>query len=225
MKKYAVIVAAGSGQRMQSAVPKQFMLIKGKPVLWYTIHAFLYAFADLEIILVLPDEYQHKAFELLDIPFNTRIHITNGGATRFHSVKNGLKLVKENAIVFIHDGVRCLVSSELIKRCYQQTLEKGSAIPAIPASDSIRLIEGTTIRAVDREHVRIVQTPQTFLSEIILPAFEQEYRSSFTDEASVVEASGKSVYLIEGEFSNIKITRPLDLLIVEKMSTEIVQEV
>ncbi|MDB5231554.1 MAG: 2-C-methyl-D-erythritol 4-phosphate cytidylyltransferase [Chitinophagaceae bacterium] len=220
MKKYAVIVAAGSGQRMNSKIPKQFIQIKGKPVLWYTIQAFLYAFPDIEIILVLPEEYQANAFKLLHIPFNPRIHVTNGGATRFHSVQNGLRLIQEHGVVFIHDGVRCLVSNELINRCYNQALKSGSAIPAVTANDSIRIQDGNTSRSINRNNVKIIQTPQTFLTEILLPAFEQDYDTSFTDEASVVEAAGKKVHLVEGEYSNIKITQPVDLLIIEKMFEE-----
>ena len=218
MKKFAVIVAGGNGQRMGSLIPKQFLLLKQKPLLWYSINSFLKAYADLEIILVLPEEHLERG-ELLRSSFTAldRIRIIQGGATRFHSVQKGLSLVAEDSIVFVHDGVRCLVSNDLIVRCYEQALSKGSAIPAVAATDSIRMVnkEGTVV--ANRNDVRLIQTPQTFKSEILLPAFKKEYHSSFTDEATVVEASGNRIFLVEGEYQNIKITRPIDLMIAEKI--------
>jgi 2-C-methyl-D-erythritol 4-phosphate cytidylyltransferase len=218
MKKYAVIVAGGSGTRMGNIVPKQFLLLKGKPLLWYTIDSFLRAFADIEIILVLPKEHFSKG-EMIAAQLNAenKIKIVSGGNTRFDSVKAGLTLVNEASVVFVHDGVRCLISVPLIKRCYNQALEKGSAIPAVTATDSIRILKNGFHEVKDRQQVRIIQTPQTFLSNILLPAFEQNFNESFTDEATVVEASGKEIFLTEGEYDNIKITRPIDLLIAEKI--------
>ncbi|HXL58696.1 MAG TPA: 2-C-methyl-D-erythritol 4-phosphate cytidylyltransferase, partial [Chitinophagaceae bacterium] len=137
--------------------------------------------------------------------------------TRFDSVKEGLKLVKEESVIFVHDGVRCLISVPLIRRCYNQAVGKGSAIPAVAATDSIRILKNGSHCVKDRQQVRIVQTPQTFLSSILLPAFEQEYNESFTDEATVVEAYGAEVFLTEGEYDNIKITRSVDLLIAERI--------
>lgn len=221
MKKYAVIVAGGSGQRMGAAIPKQFLLLQGKPLLWYSLQTFLHAFDDLEIILVLPADNLAEGVQLVkELNAVSRINIAAGGATRFHSVQNGLALVSSPSIVFVHDGVRCLVSTELIQRCYTQALEKGSAIPAVAATDSIRILveEGHTV--ADRKLVRIIQTPQTFRSEVLLPAFQNDFEEGFTDEATVVEASGCPVFLIEGEYSNIKITRPVDLLVAEKILAE-----
>ncbi|GEO10000.1 2-C-methyl-D-erythritol 4-phosphate cytidylyltransferase [Segetibacter aerophilus] len=221
MKKYAIIVAGGSGQRMGSEVPKQFLLIKGKPLLQYTLQTFLLTYDDLQIILVLPRQqfnYGEQIVKQMDA--EERVQIVAGGPTRFHSVQNGLKQITEPAIVFVHDGVRCLVSVPLIQRCYQQALEKGSAIPAVVATDSIRVVEGTTHLTIDRNNIRIVQTPQTFRSDILLAAFKQEYTEAFTDEATVVEAAGNEVFLIEGEHNNLKITRPLDLFIAEKLLEE-----
>jgi 2-C-methyl-D-erythritol 4-phosphate cytidylyltransferase len=149
-----------------------------------------------------------------------RVQITTGGDTRFQSVKNGLTLVEEESIIFVHDGVRCLVSKELIQRCYEQAVEKGSAVPAIASKDSIRLITGNNSEPFDRNRAMLVQTPQTFQSKILLPAFDTEYKDGFTDEATVVEASGLNIHLIEGEENNIKITRPVDLLIAEKILEE-----
>ncbi len=218
MKKYAVIVAGGSGQRMGTIIPKQFLLLQGKPLLWYSLQTFLQAFEDLHIILVLPQNNQAEGSELAkELAAVNRISVTIGGATRFHSVQNGLALVHSPSVVFVHDGVRCLVTKELLHRCYAQVLEKGSAIPAVAATDSIRIIQGETHSVADRNQVRIIQTPQTVLSELLLPAFNREYNERFTDEATVVEASGKKVFLIEGEYTNIKITRPADLLLAESI--------
>jgi len=221
MKKYAVIVAGGSGTRMGNAIPKQFLLLKGKPLLWYTIDSFLRAFEDIQIILVLPKDHFIKGEKIVSqLNAENKIMIVAGGSARFDSVKEGLKLVKEKSVVFVHDGVRCLISVPLIKRCYNQTLDKGSAIPAVAATDSIRILKNGSHEVKDRQQVRIIQTPQTFLSDILLPAFERESDESFTDEATVVEASGTEIFLTEGEYDNIKITRPIDLLIAEKIIEE-----
>ena len=217
-KKYAVIVAGGKGQRMGSAVPKQFLPLLDKPILYWTLIAFLEAYADMHIILVLPaDETSYAQMVLAQFPERTDIEIVNGGETRFYSVQNGLKHVAENSVVFIHDGVRPLVSVDLIHCCYEQALQKGSAIPAIAVTDSMRIAGGDDTKPVDREQLRIIQTPQTFLSEIILPAFQQPYQESFTDEATVVEAFGTKVFLINGERANIKVTTPEDMLIAEAL--------
>lgn len=218
MKKYAVIVAGGSGQRMGTSIPKQFLLLQGKPLLWYSLQVFLQAFDDLQIILVVPGDNLAEGERLAkELDGNTRIRVITGGSTRFHSVQNGLACVTSPSIVFVHDGVRCLVSTDLIRRCYTQALEKGSAIPAVAATDSIRVVEGASHLVMDRNQVRIIQTPQTFRSELLLPAFQRDYTEGFTDEATVVEASGEAVYLIDGEYTNIKITRPVDLLVAERI--------
>ena len=218
MKKYAVIVAGGSGTRMGNAIPKQFLLLKGKPVLWYTIDSFLRAYEDMNIILVLPKDHVKKGEKIINqLNAETRIVIVEGGTTRFDSVKLGLQKITDEAVVFVHDGVRCLISVPLIRRCYSQAIEKGSAIPAVAATDSIRIVRNGSHYVNERQEVRIVQTPQTFLSKIILPAFEQSYQDSFTDEATVVEANGSTVFLTEGEYDNIKITRPIDLLVAERI--------
>ena len=218
MNKVAVIVAGGSGTRMGAVLPKQFLLLKDKPVLYYTIKAFLDAYDDLQVILVLPVEYTDMGQEIIDAYFDKdRVRITAGGDTRFQSVKNGLALVEAESIIFVHDGVRCGVSKALIHRCYQQAVETGTAIPAIPSKDSIRLLTEAGNEAFDRNQVMLIQTPQTFHSKILLPAFQIDYKDKFTDEATVVEAYGMKVSLVEGEENNIKITRPVDLLIAEKM--------
>jgi 2-C-methyl-D-erythritol 4-phosphate cytidylyltransferase len=216
MKKYAVIVAGGMGTRMGGDVPKQFMLLNDKPLLYYSILAFMNAFEDIQIILVLPADYAAMGQEIIDAYFDkNRIQITEGGDTRFQSVRNGLKLVDDESVVFVHDAVRCLVSEKLISRCYESVLTTGSAIPAIPSKDSVRIVTEEGSKIVDRNKVMLVQTPQTFHSKILLPAFQIDEKDKFTDEATVVEAYGLNVTLVEGEESNIKITRPLDLLIAE----------
>lgn len=218
MKKYAIIVAGGAGTRMGGALPKQFMLLKDKPVLYYSLKAFLDSYDDLQIILVLPLDYTDMGQEIIDAYFDKdRIRITAGGDTRFQSVKNGLAQVEEDTIIFVHDGVRCLLSKALIHRCYDQAVETGTAIPAIVSKDSIRLINEEGNEAFDRDKVMLIQTPQTFHSKILLPAFQIDYKDKFTDEATVVEAYGMKVSLVEGEENNIKITRPLDLLIAEQL--------
>jgi 2-C-methyl-D-erythritol 4-phosphate cytidylyltransferase len=220
MKKYAVIVAGGSGSRMGSALPKQFMLLKDKPVLYYTLKAFsdAYPYPDLQIILVLPIDYTDMGQEIIDAYFEKdHIQITAGGDSRFQSVKNGLALIEEESIIFVHDGVRCLVSGELIHRCYDMAAETGSAIPVVASSDSVRLLTDEGNDAIDRNKVMLVQTPQTFHSKILLPAFQIDYKDKFTDEATVAEAYGIKVSLVAGEETNIKITRPVDLLIAEEM--------
>ncbi|MEO6721580.1 MAG: 2-C-methyl-D-erythritol 4-phosphate cytidylyltransferase [Ferruginibacter sp.] len=218
MKKYAVIVAGGSGSRMQSNLPKQFLLLNGKPVLYYTLDTFLKAYSDLRIILVLPEDHVAAGQEIIDAFFDyERISITEGGRTRFHSVQNGLNLVTDECMVFVHDGVRCLLTTDLIHRCYEAALEFGSAIPVIDSKDSIRMITEDGNEALERSRIKLVQTPQTFHSKILLPAYKIDYKDKFTDEATVVEAFGLKVHLVEGEEDNIKITRPVDLTVAEGM--------
>ena len=221
MKKYAVIVAGGSGLRMGTSVPKQFLELQGKPVLWYTITAFLEAYPDLEIILVLPQAHLQTGLHIIQTTKDPgRVWITEGGETRFHSVKKGLDHVQLHSMVFVHDGVRCLLTPDLIRRCYNHAIDKGNAIPAISAVDTIRIETVKGNELVDREKIRIIQTPQTFFSDIIKAAFEQDYEESFTDEANVVERLGVKIHLVEGEATNIKITRPIDILIAEKILEE-----
>jgi 2-C-methyl-D-erythritol 4-phosphate cytidylyltransferase len=218
MKKYAVIVAGGNGSRMNTATPKQFLLLKGKPVLYYTLDIFLRSYKDIRLILVLPNEYLAEGKKIVDDFFDIgRVQIISGGETRFHSVQNGLRLVEEESIVFVHDGVRCLLSANLIHRCYEAALEFGSAIPVIDSKDSVRILRDDTNETIDRSSVKLVQTPQTFKSNILLAAFDTEYKNHFTDEATVVEAFGSKVTLVDGEENNIKITNPVDLIIAEKI--------
>ncbi|MEI7589270.1 MAG: 2-C-methyl-D-erythritol 4-phosphate cytidylyltransferase [Chitinophagia bacterium] len=214
VQKIAIIVAGGTGQRMGSVVPKQFLEIENKSILTHTLDQFVAAFSDIELVVVLPEAYLKEGEEVLrKSKYKNKISYVAGGETRFQSVKNGLAKVQKPSIVFVHDAVRCLLTPALIQRCYQQAFEKGSAIPAVTATDTVRLSTGNEHQLLNRENVMLIQTPQTFRSDILLKAFEQKYQASFTDEANVVEASGVPVYLVDGEYENIKITRPLDLAI------------
>ena len=218
MNKIDLIVAGGQGRRMNNDIPKQFLLLKNKPVLYYTVKAFLDAYANIEIILVLPPEHIAKGQEIIDGYFDSsRFRLCPGGSTRFHSVQNGLALINEECIVFVHDGVRCLLTTNLVKKCYQAAVENGNAIPVVECTDSVRMITDSGSKILNRSTLRLVQTPQTFHSKILLPAFKIDYKANFTDEASVVEAFGIKVNLIEGEVNNIKITKPADLVLAESL--------
>jgi 2-C-methyl-D-erythritol 4-phosphate cytidylyltransferase len=189
-------------------------LLQGKPVLFHTLKAFIDALPGIQIILVLPEEHLELGKEIVDGFFDkSQILLTAGGETRFHSVQNGLRHVTEESVIFVHDGVRCLVTPALIHRCFQTAVETGSAIPVIEMKDSVRILTEDGNEPLDRGRLRIVQTPQTFHSKILLPAFEIDYKERFTDEATVVEAFGLKVSLVEGETTNIKITNPVDLVI------------
>jgi 2-C-methyl-D-erythritol 4-phosphate cytidylyltransferase len=218
MKKYAVIVAAGSGSRMGKVIPKQFLDLAGRPILYYTLDTFLSAYPDMHIFLVLSPRYMQWGQDIIKAFTDpSRITPVEGGNTRFQSVKNGLSHIKDNSVVFVHDGVRCLITGQLIHRCFEQTILKGSAVPTVATTETVRIIEGESHRMIDRNQVRLVQTPQTFLSTILQKAFECPEQDYFTDEAAVVEFSGQPVHLIEGEFTNIKITRPQDLAVAEQI--------
>lgn len=218
MKRIAVIVAGGSGSRMGADRPKQFLELEGKPLLVHSVEAFVEAFGDIGIIVVLPAAFLEAGRGILaaHLP-EVQVAFTEGGATRYDSVRLGLSLVEGPAIVFVHDAVRCLVTPSLIRNCHRQALEKGSAIPAVAVKDSMRMVGEGSSRVVDRELLRAVQTPQTFHTDLILPAFLQAYDPAFTDEATVVERSGRSIELIEGEETNIKVTYPTDLLVAERI--------
>jgi 2-C-methyl-D-erythritol 4-phosphate cytidylyltransferase len=219
MKKYVVIVAGGNGSRMNSSIPKQFLLLKGKPVLYYSINTFLHTFDECKIILVLPEEHIAAGQEIIDAFFDyNRIEIVIGGRTRFHSVQNGLaKVDDEESVIFVHDAVRPMVSSVLLYRCLAAVIELGTAVPVIDCKDSVRIINEDGNEAIERSSIKLVQTPQAFHGKILLPAFNIDYKEKFTDEASVVEAFGLKVSLVEGEEENIKITKPTDLIIAESI--------
>jgi 2-C-methyl-D-erythritol 4-phosphate cytidylyltransferase len=211
VNKSVIIVAGGSGTRMQASVPKQFLLIDGKPILMHTIEKFQASMPELSVVVVLPSEHLQKWEALCTEHHFSAVHQTvSGGETRFHSVKNGLSAVN-SGLVAVHDGVRPLVSKDTIHRCFEEAARAGAAIPVVPSSESVRIVANFSSKALDRSTIRMVQTPQCFRYEWMKEAFEQDYRESFTDCASVVEAAGCSVSLVDGNPENIKITHPADL--------------
>ncbi|MFA6944593.1 MAG: 2-C-methyl-D-erythritol 4-phosphate cytidylyltransferase [Pedobacter sp.] len=216
MKYYAIIVGGGLGSRMQADIPKQFMLLNGRPVLMYTIEAFYHSEFKPEIIVVLNIDF-HPYWEQLCKQYNFSIphQLVKGGRHRFHSVKNGIKAIKGKAIIAIHDAVRPLLSEKLIKRSYQEAELWGNAVVAIKSRDSVRQQSGKNSIPLNRENIYLVQTPQTFSSDILRKAYKQEFRNEFTDDASVAEHSGVAIKLIEGENKNFKITFPEDIRIAE----------
>lgn len=219
MKKIAIIVAGGTGTRMESEVPKQFMLLNGLPVLMHTIRKFYACDSSIEIRIVLPESEIETWNELCNNNnFTIPCQVFPGGETRFHSVKNGLHDLSPHSLVAVHDGVRPLVSKDTIARCYTLAETNGSAVPVIPVRESIRKVEGEDSVSEERSHYRIVQTPQIFSSEILIDAYNLPFEDSFTDDASVVEKAGYKIYLTEGNEDNIKITTSKDLLIAELLS-------
>lgn len=216
MKYYAIIVGGGSGSRMQADIPKQFLLLNGKPLLMHTIDAFYNSDLHPEIILVLNVDF-HKYWEDLCIQCNFNLpHIlVKAGNQRFFSVKNGLKFAKGTSIIAVHDAVRPLISNTLITAAFREAENNGSAIPTIISKDSVRQRIGDSSFVLNRNDILFVQTPQTFSSKILNKAYKQPYRIEFTDDASVVEKSGTSVNLISGDAKNIKITFPEDLILAQ----------
>lgn len=218
MKRYAIIVAGGKGLRMGGEVPKQFLPIGGKPVLMRTIEAFVSAYDEMEVILVLPAE-QHGYWEQLcqEYSFNIPVRIACGGETRFHSVKNGLAAIPQTAtgVVGVHDGVRPFVSRETIHRCYDEALVSKAVVPVTPVVETLRHLCGEGSETVSRDEYRLVQTPQTFDIQLLRQAYSQDYTPFFTDDASVVEAMGHQVALVDGNRENIKLTTPSDLVFAE----------
>ena len=216
MKRYALIVAAGSGTRMDSSVAKQFILLAGKPVLMHTLERFFQADDSIQLLLVLPAREitfwkglcnQHSFF----IPHE----VTAGGDTRFHSVRNGLLQVPDGCLVAIHDGVRPFVNRKLILHCFAEAAIHGNAVPCVPVHESLRRVSADSNEKVDRRDYLLVQTPQCFDSDTLKKAYATVDSPEFTDDASVVEAAGTKIHLVQGIKENIKITSPPDLLMAE----------
>ena len=218
MEKYVLIVAGGKGLRMKSELPKQFIEINNKPVLMHTFDAFSNIGNINNFILVLATEYIEYWQELCEKHrFQTEHTIIEGGPKRYHSVKRGLSLIPANSLVAIHDAARPFVSKSIIDNGFDVAARKGNAIPAIAINESIRKISGSFSKSVDRERFKIVQTPQFFQSDLIKKAYEQTFNEKFTDDANILESSGKQIYLIEGDTKNIKITHPEDLVDAESL--------
>ena len=217
MKKYVIIVAGGKGLRMGTEVPKQFLPVGGKPVLMRTMEAFRAYDEALEMIVVLPAEQQAYWQELChNHAFTIPHRVADGGKTRFHSVKNGLDLVDDDGLVGVHDGVRPFVAREVIAACYHEAETCGAVIPVVDVVETVRhlTIDGRST-TVNRADYKLVQTPQVFRADWLREAYDCPYTSEFTDDASVVEASGRTVALCAGDYANIKITTPTDLLFAE----------
>ena len=204
MKKHIIIVAGGKGLRMGGDIPKQFLPVCGKPVLMRTLEAFHVYDASIHLILVLPVSQQAYWKQLCEeYQFNLAHEIADGGETRFHSVKNGLALVKEDGLVGVHDGVRPFVSQEVIARCYDEALSLKAVIPVVGVVETVRHLTDEGSETVPRDQYKLVQTPQVFDVALLRRAYEQTYTDMFTDDASVVEALGEKVYLVEGNRENI----------------------
>lgn len=215
-EKYAIITAGGMGTRMGLSSPKQFLELDGLPVIMHSMQAFANYSNSVKIILVIPEKMENTWLILCEKNnFQIEHAICFGGKTRFQSVKNGLELVNEDGLVAIHDAVRPLVDASLLRAGFEMAQKKGNAVPAIPLVDSIREVRGEECRPVDRSHFKLIQTPQVFDTSLIKKAYNQAYRTSFTDDATVLESIGISIHLIDGEQRNIKITTPDDLIIAE----------
>ena len=219
MKKYVIVVAGGKGLRMGGEIPKQFIPVKGKPVLMRTLETFYACDPNIELIVVLPVE-QRSYWEHLcaEYGFTLSHRIAAGGETRFHSVKNGLALVEEDGVVGVHDGVRPFVSAEVIANCYAQAATLQAVVPVTDVVETVRhlLPEGGS-ETVSRNDYKLVQTPQVFTVELLKRAYAQDYKPFFTDDASVVEALGQPVHPVSGNRENIKLTTPFDLKVAESL--------
>ena len=221
MKKYVIIVAGGSGSRMQSDIPKQFLVLHGLPVLMHTINLFKRYDAAIEVILVLPVEQIVFWEDLCKLyKYTLDIKVVAGGKTRFNSVKNGLQEISAEGVVAIHDGVRPFASIDTITNAFHKASALGAAIPVLDMQESLRFADENTNYAVNRDNLKVVQTPQVFKTSIIKSAYEKEYAPEFTDDASVVERAGFKIELIKGNRENIKLTTPFDLKIGEAIFNE-----
>ena len=221
MDRYAILVAGGKGLRMGSDIPKQFLPLRGRPVLMHTIDVFRRTYPDIHIILVLPREQQDYWRQLCgQHDYDVELCVADGGETRFHSVSNGLSQIPDGArgVVGVHDGVRPFVSPETIRRCFESAEEFGAVVPVVPVVETVRqvLADGSSM-TVDRNAYRLVQTPQTFEIQLLKKAYGQPFDPFFTDDASVVEAMGHPIKLVEGNNENIKLTNPADLKLAEGM--------
>jgi len=222
MNEYALIVAGGSGSRMQSETPKQFLEIGNMPILMHTLKAFYQYSKNLKIILVLPDDQiLHWQNLVKDYSFTIDHKLAHGGKTRFESVKNGLNVITGEGLVAIHDGVRPFITQEVIINCFLSAAENGTGVAAITPKDSIRETTSLGNRNVDRGNYKLMQTPQTFQISLIKDAYESAKDIGFTDDASVAEHAGNKITLVEGDNRNIKITTPEDIKIAQALFAEL----
>jgi 2-C-methyl-D-erythritol 4-phosphate cytidylyltransferase len=213
-----IIVAGGQGKRMQAEIPKQFLNLSGQPVLMRTLRNISEYSEDIQIILALPDPFTDFWNSLCKRHnFLVRHQVTSGGENRFQSVRNSLRCVLSGSLVAVHDGVRPLVSHKTLDNVFKKAEETGNAVPVVKINESIRKLSGDGSIPVNRNEYRIIQTPQCFYADLLIRAYEQEYRDSFTDDATVVEFLGEKINLVDGNAENIKITRPSDLKFAETL--------
>ncbi|MGQ1889619.1 2-C-methyl-D-erythritol 4-phosphate cytidylyltransferase [Thermophagus sp. OGC60D27] len=221
LKQCVIFVAGGRGLRMGADIPKQFMIVAGKPILMHTIENFLNWKQDIKVVLVLPeDHFPYWESLCREYNFTVKYHLAPGGDTRYQSVKNGLRHVGDSGLIAIHDGVRPFVSHQTIERCFNTAEKEGAAIPALEVVESLRKTDKnnpTQSISLERSLYRTVQTPQVFRASILREAYELPFNPHFTDDASVVEAAGHEISLVEGNRENIKITSPLDLKVAEAL--------
>ena len=216
--EFAIIVAGGEGTRMQSDIPKQFLELNGVPVLMHTINVFYSYSSDITIILVLPkSEFDYWNTLCHEYQFDVPIILQEGGETRFHSVRNGLEKINKNGLVAIHDAVRPLVNERIIHESFKLAETSGSAIASVNLIESLRKVKENSSCSVDRTKYKMIQTPQTFKVDIIKEAYEQPYKTIFTDDASVAENFGIKISLFDGDHRNIKITTKEDLIMAESL--------
>lgn len=216
MKKYVLILAGGIGKRMNSDIPKQFIPIVGKPVLMHTIAKFREYDPEMQIIVIIPKVHIPLWLDLCqEFSFKIEHEIVEGGKERFYSVRNGLDAISDSGLILIHDGVRPLVSLETIDRVVNTSLEKGNAIPCMEINQSVRKVSAGKNRMINRAGLRVIQTPQGFHSKLIKEAYSKRYRKSFTDDASVLEASGHEINLVKGNNKNLKITNSIDIHMID----------
>lgn len=215
---YAIIVAGGSGSRMQAAVPKQFLLLNGTPVLMHTLKVFTTSKYTPKIIVVLPEAY-HEFWRNLCIQHQFDLHheLVSGGATRFNSVKNALGLLPDASLVAIHDAVRPLIDESIIDKAFEAAAKQGTAVAAVQSRDSVRQVKGASSQSLLRSEIYLVQTPQSFNTALLKQAYNQTYHEGFTDDASVVEQFGHAIQIIEGSYRNFKITYPEDIILAETL--------
>lgn len=216
IKKYAVVVAGGSGKRMNSSIPKQFLEINGLPILMHTIYAFHNYDSNIDIVLVLAEsdmDYWAKLCKKHNFQVPHKLQM--GGETRFQSVKAGLSLINTSGVVAIHDGVRPLITPDILQRSYEAGYKNGSAITSVEMKESIRMVTPTKSKALDRKEYRTIQTPQVFKCRLIKDAYLIEENETLTDDASVAEKAGYIIHLIEGSYENLKITTPEDIVLAE----------
>ena len=217
MQKHVIIVAGGTGKRMKQLVPKQFLLLDGKPLLMHTIQAFYNYAKDINIVVVLPEAHIDLWKKLCATNMFPIAHtVVVGGNERFHSVKNGLNTIQTTGIVAVHDGARPLITANTIKKVFAEAEKSGAAIPVVAPKDSLRITDNSgASKPLDRALIKMVQTPQVFSSEIIKTAYHQAFCPLFTDDASVVERTVKNITLVDGDPENIKVTLPEDFLFAE----------